>query len=225
MTTTEHQPTEQQIPPGLPGTPPTDPAQAAFEPCDECQAPLDERQRYCVVCGTHRPNADDPVARYLAESRRSRNTPPPAPAPPRSAGGARLALAIALVPLAAALGVLVGRGDAGGDQQLVEALKVQKAPVVNVVGGGAAVAGAAKSAADDGSASADAGASASDTSKVKGGEVLARTEYGTARKLEGAKPTATQVAESKKALKKITDSKGKEYVESQRGLPDQIVIP
>lgn len=193
-----------------------------FEPCDQCQAPLDERQRYCVVCGTPRPNADDPVARYLASAKRARNAPPPA-APPRTAGGWRLAAAIALVPLAAALGVLVGRGDTSGDQQLVEALKVQKAPVVNVVGGGAAV---AANASEGGTPAASAGSGASTpASKVKGGEVLARTEYGTARKLEGAKPTATQVEESKKALKKITDAKGKEYVESQRGLPDQIVIP
>lgn len=220
--------TEQHLPAELIIQAPAAPAPdgtvtAPFEPCDTCQAPLDERQRYCVVCGTHRPNADDPVARYLAAARRARTVPPTPAGPARPAGGARLALAIALVPLAAALGVLVGRGDSGGDQQLIDALRVQKAPVVNVVGGAGAATAAGGAAADK--AAASGGGSSPSTDKVKGGEVLARTEYGTARKLEGAKPTATQIQESKKALKKITDAKGKAYVESQRGLPDQIVIP
>lgn len=220
--------TEQNLPAELIAQTPSAPApgaapEAHFEPCDQCQAPLDDRQRYCVVCGARRPNADDPVARYLSTAKRARTAPAAPAAPARSAGGARLAAAIALVPLAAALGVLVGRGDSGGDQQLIEALKVQKAPVVNVVGGGAAAAGAAGSAGDTGGASKKAAGSSGDA--VKGGEVLAKTKYGSARKLEGAKPTATQIQESKKALKKITDAKGKAYVESQRGLPDQIVIP
>lgn len=192
------------------------PVTEGFVPCDTCGAPLDARQRYCVECGNHRPDGEDPVARYLAEARRARNAPPPQEAPARVVGGGRLALAVALVPLAAAVGVLVGRGD-GSDQQVLDALKVQKAPVVNVVGGAG------------GTAAADATTAKKTTTKaVKtsgGGKVLARTSYGTARQLEGSKPTASQIQESKKALKTIQNSKGKAYVESQRNLPDQIVVP
>ena len=219
MTMTERTiPTEQAPPPS--GSPPP------FETCDQCQAPLDARQRYCVICGTHRSGADDPVARYLAAARRARSTPPPSPQPARTAGGARLAAAIALVPVAAALGVLVGRGDTS-DQQLVNALKVQKAPVVTVVPGGTTAGAPGTTAATGGTGSSKAGGSGPESaaSSAKGGEVIARTQYGTARKLEGSKPSAGQVAESKKAIKKIIESKGKAYVESQRGLPDQIVIP
>lgn len=197
---------------------PAAPLADAVVPCDTCGAPLDARQRYCVECGTHRPDGEDPVARYLAEARRARNAPPTPPAAPaRVVGGGRLALAIALVPLAAAVGVMVGRGDGTG-QQVLDALKVQKAPVVNVVGG---TGGAAAS--DTASTEKTTTTKAAKTSG--GGKVLARTSYGTARQLEGSKPTASQIQESKQALKTIQNSKGKAYVESQRNLPDQIVVP
>lgn len=189
-----------------------------FIACDQCGAALDALQRYCVECGTHRADGDDPVARYLAEARRARNAPPPPSASPRVVGGGRLALAIALVPLAAAVGVMVGRGD-GSDQQVLDALKVQKAPVVNVVGG------AGTTAATGGAATADKTTATKAAKPSSGGKVLARTSYGTAHKLEGSKPTPSQVQESKKALKTIQNAKGREYVESQRNLPDQIVIP
>ena len=57
------------------------------------------------------------------------------------------------------------------------------------------------------------------------GQVVSRTKYGTARKLEGAKPTRAQLDESRRALNKIVNSKGQAYVDSQRNLPDQIIIP
>jgi hypothetical protein len=45
---------------------------------------------------------------------------------------------IAAIPLAVALGVIVGRANSGGDAKLIAALRAQKAPVVKVTGGGAA---------------------------------------------------------------------------------------
>ena len=208
--------TEQNLPIISAGAP-----QPAIEPCDVCQAPLDERQRYCVVCGTHRANADDPVAKYLAAARRARTAPAAAQGPSRPAGGARLAAAIALVPLAAALGVLVGRGDSSGDEQVIRALKVQKAPVVNVVPAGTAAA----TATTGGTAAAASGKAGATASSGKPGKVLARTKYGVARQLEGSKITRQEIVQSKKALKQISSSKGKAYVETQKNLPDTIVIP
>jgi hypothetical protein len=208
----------------LPIVPTTAPAgtEPTFVPCDSCQAPLDERQRYCVVCGTHRADADDPVARYLAAARRARTSPARNPAPARPVGGARLALAIALVPLAAALGVLVGRGDSGGNEQVIKALKVQKAPVVNVVPTGAtATSGGAATT----TAAAATGTTAAGASTAKSPKVLARPTYGVAKKLEGSTVTKQDIVQSKKALKQISSTKGKAYVESQKNLPDTIVIP
>lgn len=204
---------------------------STWEVCDQCQSPLEPRQRYCVVCGSRRLHGDDPAARYLTEAtRRSRvgTTVATAPAPRRGASLGTLALA--LIPLAAALGVLAGRSQAPSDELIVNALKAQRAPVVNVTG---AVGGAASpTAADADTTTASSKKSAAKDKKDSGGKrtsdgsrVLASGPAGDARQLEGAKVTGKQLDESKDAVKRINESKGKEYVESQRNLPDQIVIP
>lgn len=197
-----------------------------WEQCDHCQAPLDERQRYCVACGARRAQADDPVASYfVASARRARSsTPVQAATPvPRQTTGFRTAIILALIPLAAAIGVVVGRGGSNGDDQLIEALKAQKAPVVNVGAGGGGAAADTSNVSDKkknkDKSSKNGGTDAAD------GDVIAKTQYGTARKLTGAKATPQQLEESKKAIEHIVNSKGKEYVESQRNLPDQIIVP
>lgn len=210
------------------GMPPP-PASAAthgspWEPCDHCQAPLAEHQRYCVVCGARRVQADDPVARYFVTAARRARASDAAPtvdaaaAAQSSSSNVRAAIVFALLPLAAAAGVMVGRGSDGDGSQLVEALRAQKAPIVNVVGSG--------SSNTSGDGGPDAGeAVLDDNPNDANGKVIARGDYGTARQLTGAKPNAAQLEESKQALKHIVESKGKEYVEQQRNLPDQIVIP
>lgn len=205
-----------------PTSPPAAPYLAAWEPCDHCQAPLAEGQRYCVVCGARRAHADDPAARYFVQQARRARAAEPAPVAgtPAAAGDAsrlRFAIVLALLPLVAALGILVGRGS-GEDAQLVDALKAQKAPVVNVMGGGAT----ASDGSSGGSDSADAGGEDADPAK---GRVIARTRYGSARSLTDSSVTPQQIEESKRALRHIVESKGRAYVEQQRNLPDQIVIP
>lgn len=197
---------------------------APWEQCDHCQAPLAERQRYCVVCGARRANADDPAARYFVESaRRARAAaaaPTAAAGAPAHAGSAsrlRFALVLALLPIVAALGIVVGRGS-GSDQQILDALKAQKAPVVNVVGGG----GTSSDASGGGGS---ASAKASRDSNAVNGDVIAKTRYGTARRLTGASVTPQQIEASRRALQHIVNAKGRAYVDQQRNLPDQIVIP
>jgi hypothetical protein len=101
-----------------------------YEPCGACGAPLDEQQRYCVECGTSRRHPGDPVARYFADAAARRRVPPPAAGPVVAAGGRHvenrwIAAALALIPVAAAIGVLVGhRGNGGSsDAQLLAALR------------------------------------------------------------------------------------------------------
>jgi hypothetical protein len=126
--------------------------------------------------------------------------------------------------------VLAGRSQAPSDELIVNALKAQRAPVVNVTG---AVGGAATPAAADGeTTTASSKKSSSKDKKNSGGKrtsdgarVLASGPTGDARQLEGSKVTSKQLDESKQAVKHINESKGEEYVESQRNLPDQIVIP
>ena len=115
--------------------------ESTYDPCAQCGAPLDDAQRYCVHCGASRHHAADPVARYLAvaKQRPARAASPPAPAAGSPRSERWLVLALVLLPLAAAAGVLVGRSS-GGSDELVAALRAQKAPVVQI---GAAGAGAA----------------------------------------------------------------------------------
>jgi hypothetical protein len=207
-------------------------ATSPWDVCDQCQAPLEPRQRYCVVCGSRRLHGDDPAARYLADATRRARAGAPVPTAPAPRRGTSLGtLALALIPLAAALGVLAGRSQAPSDELIVNALKAQRAPVVNVTGavGGAATPTAADAETTTASSKKSAAKDKKNSSGGKrtsdGSRVLASGPAGDARQLEGAKVTGKQLGESKAAVKRINESKGKEYVESQRNLPDQIVIP
>jgi hypothetical protein len=57
------------------------------------------------------------------------------------------------------------------------------------------------------------------------GKVLAKTNYGTAHEVSGFKPGQAQLNAGAKAVQKIQQGAGKGYVDSQRGLPDQISVP
>jgi hypothetical protein len=129
---------------------PSDPAaDSPYQPCDDCGAPLDERQRYCVACGARRRHADDPAARFLAAATRRRRASGASPgvstatAAGRGRRSAPLAIAavISAVPLALGAGVVIGRSSAGGDGKLIAALRAEKAPVIQYTGTGVAPAG------------------------------------------------------------------------------------
>jgi hypothetical protein len=280
--------------------------EAVYEQCDQCSAPLDQTQRYCVVCGTHRRHVRDPAARYLSSATsRSRG----GGSRPRSAQrkrGATLgtALVVGVIPLAIGLGVLVGRASTGDDSKLIAALRAQRAQVVTG-GSGAAAATTASTetlsstfplqkgfavelqtlpasgttrasvssaeAAAKGKGAKDVGlivqtqykvtpappsgayviyagafktqaAATSELSKLKhkfagakviqvqsvaagAGKVLAKTQYGTAHQVTGFHATQAQVAQGGQIVKKIQSTYNKSYVQSQRGLPDQISVP
>jgi hypothetical protein len=121
------------------------PAQSAYHRCDQCSSPVDEAQRYCVACGARNKRAEDPVGRYLAvatsRSRAARASRPVGRST-RRAPGLGTALVIAVIPVALALGVIVGRANSGGDAKLIDALRAQKTTVVTTVAAGGAIPGA-----------------------------------------------------------------------------------
>ncbi len=83
-----------------------------FEPCAQCGAPLERRQRYCVNCAARRGDASNPASRYLAAATRRRQAAAAGAGGRRTQGsGTRVAAVgfFALLPLAVAIGVLVGR--------------------------------------------------------------------------------------------------------------------
>lgn len=290
-------------------TEPAPASRAGWAPCAHCDAPLDVDQRYCVVCGTRRTDGDDPVAGYFAAAaRRARAAAAAAGPEPRATASLRTAAVLALLPLAIGVGVLVGRGEAGGDDRVLAALKAQKAPIVTIVGGGTGAVDAAAVASDypraggfaialrtlplAATTTADVAAAkaalrakgarnvavaapadftvtpsagdgyalvsgrfttkaaaaralrrlrasfphakvvelrpAGGTAQASGGgeaKVLASGPAGEARQLEGSTPSQRQLDASAKAIDTINKAKGKAYVESQRNLPDSIVIP
>ncbi len=115
---------------------------AEYETCEQCEAPVEANQRYCVVCGTHRRHVYDPAARFLSDAMsRSRSAARVArrpAAPTRRSPGLALALVLAAIPLAVAAGVLIGGRGGDSNGKLLAALRAQKPTVVNVSGGGAA---------------------------------------------------------------------------------------
>ena len=114
-------------------------APAEFETCEQCAAPVEADQRYCVVCGTHRRHVYDPAARFLADATsRSRSASRIARgpvAPKRRSPGLGLALVLAAIPLAVAAGVLIGGRGNDANSKLLAALRAQKPTVVNLEGG------------------------------------------------------------------------------------------
>ncbi len=251
MTFTDDRPTARAVAAPQPATgpphtrplaatePPTaaDPARAAtrWEQCDQCQSPVDQAQRYCVVCGTNQRRADDPVTRFFVAARRSRTAVAVAPAPTgRTVSTTVAALLIALLPVAAGIGIVVGRGSADSGDQVIEALKAVRGTQTAGAATGAAAMAPADEALAATNADADAAkkAKASDGGKVEGidtsteqAPILASGPTGNARKLEDTKPTKKDIEESKKAVDQINSRKGKEYIDQQRDLPDSIVIP
>jgi hypothetical protein len=277
--------------------------------CEECQAALDDEQRYCVRCGARQPDVYDPAARYFGSSKRQRRAPAKAATRPSGSGAGATrwaALFLALLPVAVALGVLVGKGN-GDEDKLIDALRSQRGAVAaaaptaataaasNTAGGGlpsdfpldkgyavklstlplreadsaavaAAKAGAkAKGAGKVGlinprqfktkpSQGADKYVLYSGSFKAKGdadkllarlkkkfpgaqviavesvngsggqGEALSKTELGTAHKVAGFKPSAEKVKHDTQLVQQINRNTGQTYVQSQRGLPDQIVV-
>src|SRR4051794_37789054 len=189
-----------------------------YATCDECGAALDDQQRYCVHCGRRRADAEEPALAWMASGRARAAAMPLAGAatPPRNPL-ALPALALLLLPVAVAIGVMAGgKGGGGSDQKLIDALRNQKAPVVRV-----------GSVAATGATTRKAAAKKLKTGKTDktGGKVVAKTKYGVAHQVTGFKPSAAKVNSDRKLVQHINQSIGKNYLQAQRNLPDTIVVP
>ena len=109
-----------------------------YEPCEECGAPLDPQQRYCVNCAARRGNGANPSSRYFAMMSKRAHRPPLRP-PVKDGSGSRAAAVgfFALLPIAVAIGVVVGRSgnDSGENEALLEALRNRPAAVASTAAG------------------------------------------------------------------------------------------
>lgn len=200
-----------QRPSSLNGKPP-------YEPCEECGAPLDPQQRYCVNCAARRGNGANPSSRYFAMmSKRSHR--PPLRAPAKTGSGSRAAAVgfFALLPIAVAIGVVVGRSgnDSGENEALLEALRNRPAVVAGTT------AGATATTAKSGKANK---AKAAQKSSKGGGKVLAKTSNGEVHQVTGYKPSSKQIEEDTKLVEENPEQSGENYIKAQQNLNDVTVI-
>ncbi|HEX7245974.1 MAG TPA: hypothetical protein VF245_10445 [Solirubrobacterales bacterium] len=186
-----------------------------YEPCEECGAPLDPQQRYCIQCAARRGNGANPSSRYFAAmSKRAHRKPlrPPAKAP--SSSRAAAVGFFALLPIAVAIGVVVGRSGAGNgsEEALLEALRKQPAVAPSTTGASPTTASTAKK-----------GKAAKGPAK-DGGKVVAHTSNGDVHQIAGFKPPPEKVKEDTRLVEENPEQVGSSYIEAQQNLPDVVVI-
>lgn len=188
-----------------------------YEPCEECGAPLDPQQRYCVNCGARRGNGANPSSRYFAAMSKRAHRPPPRP-PAKAGSGSRAAAVgfFALLPIAVAIGVVVGRsgGDEGGNEALLEALRDQPAAVAGTTAGATTASSAGKTGKAKGAKKSAKG----------GGKVVAKTSNGDVHQVLGYKPPEDKVEEDTRLVEENPEQVGSNYIKAQQNLPDVIVV-
>jgi hypothetical protein len=193
---------------------------ARYEPCEECGAPMDPQQRYCVHCAARRGNGANPSSRYFA-AMSSKARRPPVRVGEKRGGGSRVAAVsfFALLPIAVAIGVVVGRAGSGPDDSaILEALRQQGTSTATsgVTAGGLA---------SDSGGKGEAGGSGKGGKPSKGaGKVVAETEYGTVHQVTGYKPSKEVEEEGKHLVESNVEQTGSNYIEAQTNLPDVTVV-
>jgi hypothetical protein len=205
-----------------------------LEPCEECGAPMDPQQRYCVECAARRGNGSNPASRYFAAmSKKSRR--PLTKSQAKAPGGGSRAAAVgffALLPIAVALGVVVGRSGGSGDsneEALLKALhqaEKQQVAAAPVEEEDATTAKAdeketkAKGKGNKSSAKSNAKKANEDTH----GKVLTKTKNGTVHEVTGYEPTKETEEADTKLVEENPEQTGENYIKAQQNLPDVVVV-
>jgi hypothetical protein len=205
-----------------------------YEPCEECGAPLDPQQRYCVECAARRGNGSNPASRYFAAmSKKSRR--PLTRSQAKAPGGGSRAAAVgffALLPIAVALGVVVGRSGSGdsNEEALLKALhqaESQQVVAAAPVEEEAAATATKKSAkASKGAKNGKNSSSKEEAKKAEksAGKVLSQTKNGTVHQVQGYKPTKETEEADTKLVEENPEQTGENYIKAQQNLPDVVVV-
>jgi hypothetical protein len=186
-----------------------------YEPCEECGAPLEPLQRYCVNCAARRANGANPSSRYFATMSQRARRPAARPAAKASPGSRAAAVGFfALLPLAVAIGVIVGKANSGegNDEALLEALRRQQAVASTQTG-------SEPTQAKEGKKSGKAAGSSKGS-----GKVIAHTSNGDVHQVTGYKPSKKVVEETTKLVKENPEQTGENYIKAQQNLPDVVPV-
>lgn len=190
----------------------------AFEPCQECGAAMDPQQRYCVNCAARRGNGANPASRYFAAMSKKARRPLARPAPKPSPTSRAAAVGFfALLPIAVALGVMVGRSNSssGDSEALLQALRERQAATATATAGTATTASTAAKAKKNAKASKGA---------EKGEKVVAHTKNGTVHSVTDFHASKQKEEEDTQLVEENPEQTGANYVKAQQGLPDVIVV-
>jgi hypothetical protein len=195
---------------------------------------MDPQQRYCVECAARRGNGSNPASRYFAAmSKKSRR--PLTRSQAKAPGGGSRAAAVgffALLPIAVALGVVVGRSGGSGDsneEALLRALhqaEKQQVAAAPVEAEATTTAKAdeketkAKGKGKKASAKSDAKKANEDTH----GKVLSKTKNGTVHEVTGYEPTKETEEADTKLVEENPEQTGENYIKAQQNLPDVTVV-
>lgn len=189
----------------------------AFEPCEECGAPMDPQQRYCVNCAARRGNGANPASRYFATMSKRSRRPLARPAAKQSPSSRAAAVGFfALLPLAVGLGLVVGRSGSGGDdssEALLQALRERPTATASTAAG-ATAATAAKAKGKGKGGKADGG----------GGKVVAHTENGDVHEVTNFEASRQKEEEDTRIVEENPEQTGEDYIKAQQNLPDVIVV-
>ncbi|MBK5219850.1 MAG: hypothetical protein JJE35_08695 [Thermoleophilia bacterium] len=193
---------------------------AGYEPCEECGAPMDPQQRYCVNCAARRGNGANPSSRYFAAMSTKARRPLTGPKKEKSAPGSRAAAVgfFALLPIAVALGVIVGRGgsDGGDSDALLQALRAQEATAATTATAGGATAATATGKAKDKAKTKQA--------EAKGEGKVTQTANGDVHEVTNFKASKEKEAQDTKLVEENPEQVGDDYIKAQQNLPDVIVV-
>jgi len=194
----------------------------AYEPCEECGAPMDPQQRYCVNCAARRGNGANPSSRYFATMSKRARPPLVRPAAAKQSPTSRAAVVgfFALLPIAVAIGVAIGNNGSGGsdEEALLKALQERQATaagtaVVPTAGSAAATPKAAKK-----NAKADKGSAKPEE------KVVAHTDNGDVHEVTHFQASEQKEAEDTKLVEENPEQTGENYIKAQQNLPDVIVV-
>lgn len=193
--------------------------QARYEPCEECGAALDPQQRYCVNCAARRGNGANPASRYFATmSKRARRPVSSPPARPPQGSRAAAVGFFALLPIAVAIGVVVGRGGSDGSENeaLLQALRRQESTAV--------AAAPAQTTTASSTAQEKAKGKAAGKASKGGGKVIANTSNGSVHQITGIKVSKEKEEDDTHLVEGNVKQSGSTYIKAQQNLPDVIVV-
>ena len=183
---------------------------------------MDPQQRYCVNCAARRGNGANPSSRYFAAMSAKARKPLVGPKKEKSAPGSRAAAVgfFALLPIAVALGVIVGRGggsDGSDNEALLQALRAQEATAATTT------AGSGTTATTD-TAGKKVKKAKSAKAEKKGEGKVEQTDNGEVHTVTNFKASKAKEETDTALVEENPEQVGDDYIKAQQNLPDVIVV-